>query len=70
MWHFLSLSREAQIPYNDHAVFSWAWNVIEIGPALYCYDFGVSKYINSNAIIKVNCATCNYLTEYYNDEVK
>ena len=30
-------------------------------PINYSVKFGVSEYKNSNAIIKVNCATYNYL---------
>ena len=58
----------------------------------YSVKFDASEYKNSNAIIKINCATCNYLgysyvhvtkpckiavvhkcnylSEYYNDEIK
>lgn len=32
-----------------------------LGQLLTSVRFGVSKYINSNALIKVICATCNYL---------
>ena len=31
----------------------------------YSVKFSVSEYINSNAIVKVNCATCNYLANCY-----
>ena len=37
---------------------------IHVMPVNYSVHFGVSEYINSNAIIKVNYVTCKYL--WYN----
>ena len=67
MWRLLSLSREQShtfyIMTMQFSVGHGTW--LRVGGLFISVHFGVSEYINSNAILKVNYAICNYLGYNY-----